>query len=129
MNVIVRRLMKRSRPIVILVVAAIVLVAGWGWFSPSGTGEYADSPDGRYTAHASNLRRGTWLHGRVSYIELKVVEQSTGNTVWRAERYLPNEVRTPEFGDRSKKFIVWARDSRSVSVPVGDASDLAWAAP
>jgi hypothetical protein len=121
--------MKRFRLIVIVVIAAIVLVAGWGWFSPSGTGEYADSPDGRYTAHASNFRRGTWLHGRVSYIEIEVVEKSTGQTVWKAERYpLPNEV-PPEFGDRSKKFIVWAPASRSVSVPVGGTTDSVWAVP
>jgi hypothetical protein len=122
--------MKHSRSIVIFVVVlAVVLVAGWGWFSPFGTGEYADSPDGRFTAHASNLRRGTWLHGRVNYIGIKVVEKSTGQTVWKAERYpLPNEV-PPEFGDRSKKFIVWAADSRSVSVPVGAATDSVWAVP
>jgi hypothetical protein len=121
--------MKRSRLIVSLVVAAVVLAAGWTWFSPSGTGEYADSPNGRYTAHASNFRRGTWLQGRVSYIEIEVVERSTGNTVWKAERYpLTNEV-PPEFGDRSKKLIIWASDSRSVSIPVGGLTNSVWAVP
>jgi hypothetical protein len=121
--------MKRSRLIVILVVAAIVLVVHWGWFSPSGTGEHADSPDGRFTAEASNLRRGPWLHGRVSYIEIKISEKSTGRTVWKAERYpVPNEV-PPEFGDRSKNLIVWAPNSRSVSVPVGGSTDSVWAVP
>ncbi|CAN5369393.1 hypothetical protein BH10PLA1_BH10PLA1_21830 [soil metagenome] len=121
--------MKRSRLIVSLVVAAVMFVAGLVWFSPSGTGEYADSPDGRYTAHASNLRRGTWLQGRVSYTKIEIVERSTGKTVWKADRYpFATEV-PPDFGDRSKKFIVWAPDSRSVSIPVEGATDSVWAVP
>jgi hypothetical protein len=120
--------MKRSR-LIVIVVAVIVLLAGWGWFSASGTGEYADSPDGRYAAHASNLRRGTWLHGRASYIEIEVVEKSTGHTVWKVERYPFSSEVPPEFGDRSKKFIVWAMDSRSVSIPVGGTTDSVWAVP
>jgi hypothetical protein len=121
--------MKRFQWIIGLIVATVVLVAGQVWFSPSGTGEYAHSPDDRYTAHASNLRRGTWLHGRVSYIEIKIVEKLTDNTVWKAERYpLSNEL-PPQYGDRRKKFIVWAPDSHSVTVPVGSATDSIWRVP
>jgi hypothetical protein len=121
--------MKSSRLIVILIASAIAFIAGWAWFLPSGTGEYLDSPDGRYTAHASTLNHGTWLLGRVNYIEIKVVEKSSHRTVWKAERYaMPNEVQ-PTFGDRSKKFIVWAPDSRSVSIPISSVATSTWAAP
>ena len=121
--------MTRSRRIIIAAFAAVVLLAGWAWFSPSGTGEYADSPDGRYQAWASNYRRGTWLHGRVSYIAVEITERGTGKAVWRVERYPLAGETPPEFGDRSRTFIRWATDSRSVSVPVGSAADAVWMVP
>jgi hypothetical protein len=121
--------MNSSRLIVILIVSAIAFIAGWGWFSPSGTGEYLDSPDGRYTAHVSNLSHGTWLLERVNYIEIKIVEKSSDRTVWKAERLaLRNEVQ-PTFGDRSKKFIVWTPDSRSVSISISSVASSSWAVP
>lgn len=101
----------------------------WLWFAPSGTGEYADSPDKRYRAFASNMSRGTWFHGREEYILVDIVDSTTGREVWRAERFpLPGET-PPEYGDRSKKFIKWSADSKSVSIPVGGAADSVWVVP
>jgi hypothetical protein len=107
----------------------VLLVAAWAWFSPSGSGEYAPSPDGRYRATAGTYSRGTVFHGRVSYVEVEVVEVAAGKTVWNARRYvLPGET-PPEFGDRSKSLVQWAPNSQSVAVPVGGAVDSVWIVP
>jgi hypothetical protein len=107
----------------------IAAIAAWGWFAPSGTGECADSPDGRYRACASNNHRGTWLHGRVASIDVEIVENATGNLIWKARRFPLATETPPAFDDRSKKFIHWSPDSRSVSVPVGGSTDAVWAVP
>lgn len=113
----------------VVAVLAVVFFA-WLWFSaPFGTGEYADSPDKRYRASAHNLSRGTWFHGREEYISIDVVESATGSVVWKAERSpLPGET-APEYGNRSKRFIKWSADSKSVSIPVGGAVDAVWVVP
>ena len=108
---------------------AVVLIAGWLWFSPWGTGEYAESPNGRYRASASNLRRGTWFRGRVDYVEVTIIELSTGKTVWEVKRFPLSGERPPDFSDRSKRHITWASDSGSVSVPVGGPVDAVWMVP
>ena len=120
---------QRFRRVAAWLVVLILAVAAWAWFAPSGTGPYADSPNGRYRARASNNRRGTWLHGRVACVDIEILDNVTNNVVWKAQRYpLPNET-PPDFGDRSKKLIRWSPDSRSVSVPVGGSSDAVWAVP
>lgn len=123
--------MKPPRPFVpvLVLVAAALLVASWAWFAPSGAGESAASPDGRYVAHASNLRRGTWLHGRVRYVGVEVVERASGTTVWRAERYPRADELPPDFGDRRGTRIAWAVDSRSVTIPVGGPAEAVWLVP
>ena len=121
--------MKRGQWIAAISLCAVMLVAAWLWFSSSGTGEYADSPDGRYHVSVSSLNRGTWLHGRINYVEVKITENATGATVWESRRLmLPGET-APEYSDRSKKFITWAPDSRSLSVPVGGPKDAVFAVP
>ncbi|WP_207211156.1 hypothetical protein [Leptolyngbya sp. Cla-17] len=95
-----------------------ISVAASFWFSPSGTGEYQTSPDGKFTAHASNMSRGTFI-GRLQYIELRVVESVTQREVWRVE-FRHEVVTVPDYGDRSKQsFVDWAQDSSSVTISVG----------
>lgn len=107
-----------------VVIVGLVVVGSWAWFAPSGSGEFADSPDGRYRVHVSNLRRGTWLRGREAYIGIKIDERASGRTVWSAQRY-PHPLETPpEFGSRWESFITWAPDSRSVAIPVGGSADI-----
>lgn len=122
--------MKRYAAMFVVLVTAVVLaIAAWVWFSSSGVGEYADSPDGRFTAHVSSLRRGTWFHGSVDYIEVILEDSATGKPIWIVQRYLqPGEV-PMQYGDRSKKFIKWSPDSKSFSAPVGGAADSVWNAP
>ena len=99
-------------------IGAIIFVANL-WFGPSGTGEWKNSPDGRFTAHAGNMSRGTVFAGRVRYIELSVVENTTGHEVWRVRVQHAGDAKVPDYGDRSQEpFIRWARDSTSVTIPV-----------
>ena len=106
-----------------------LVVAGSVWFSPFGTGESEDSPDGRYHTSAMNMRQGTWLNGRINFVDIKVIENSSGRIVWHAKRYPLASEASPDFGNRSKKHIQWAADSRSVSVPVGGLVDSVWSVP
>lgn len=120
--------MRHCLRIVVVVLLIASSAAAWAWFSPSGTGESADSPDGRYRAHAMNMHRGAW-HGRISYIHMEVEEIPSGRAIWRADRYpLPTET-PPDFGDRSRKFVQWSSDSRTVSIPVGGSSNAVWSVP
>ena len=99
-------------------ITVIVLVAAALWFSASGFSEFADSPDGRYHAQVSSFNRGTWT-GRINYVQITIHENATGHTVWKAQRFmLPGEV-APSYDDRSKQFITWAADSKTVTIPVG----------
>lgn len=92
--------------------------AAWFWFQSSGTGEYETSPDGRFTAHASNLVRGT-LRGRVSYVELRIEEADTMRVLWNIE-YQPRPNTAPDYGERrNDPFIVWADDSSTAAFPIG----------
>lgn len=66
-----------------------------------------------------NLNRGTFLSGRIDYLQLTVVESTTGHEVWRINQYPPANAEVPDYGDRSQdRFIVWAPDSSSVTIPV-----------
>ncbi len=98
--------------------------AGNLWFSPSGTGEYRRSPDGRFTAHAFNMTRGTFISGRVAYIELLVIESTSEREIWRTH-YFHHADDVPSYGDRSQApFIRWAADSSSVVIPVGGGRQI-----
>jgi hypothetical protein len=98
----------------------IAIFAAALWFGSSGTGEYRDSPNGKFVAHASNLSRGTWFNGRVQYIELLVVAAATDRELWRAEFRPEAGVKVPDYGDRSQpRSIDWATDSSAVTIPIG----------
>jgi hypothetical protein len=121
--------MKQSQLLMYLGVSVIILVAALFWFGPSGTGEYADSPDGKYRASVFRLRRGTIFHGRIEYIHIEITESSTGQAIWTANRYvLPGEA-APDYGERGRKFLVWAANSRSLTVPVVDANNAVFIVP
>ena len=103
-----------ARIIILLVAAAVALpvsFAGCVWFTPAGIGEYRHSPDERYTAHAFNMSTGTLLGGRDKYIEIRVVEESTGRVVWRIVHRHQAGANVPDYGSRVKPFIIWASDS------------------
>jgi hypothetical protein len=115
----------RRFALIALVYLAVALIAfgAYGWFCPSGTGESRHSPDGRYTASAMNMSCGTWFNGRIQYIELRVAE-TDGAELWRTEYHYPHGP-VPDYGDRSKdRFITWAQDSSSVSIPVGGGKQV-----
>jgi hypothetical protein len=115
--------------LVVFAVVLLVAVAGWLWFGPSGTGEFRHSPDGRYTAHASNLSAGTLTGGRDWYIEVRVVEQASGREVWRVVHRHPAGADVPDYGSRAGRFITWAADSSAVTVPDAGGRELVLAVP
>jgi hypothetical protein len=100
-------------------VVAILNFAVHLWFDPFGTGEYRTSLDGRFRASASNLNQNTLFNGRVQYIELLVTEPVAKREVWRVQFNHDASAKVPHYGDRREKpFVEWAKDSRSVTVPV-----------
>ncbi|MDB5311321.1 MAG: hypothetical protein JWO38_5523 [Gemmataceae bacterium] len=109
-------------------VALPALLLAWLWFGPTGTGEFRHSPDGRYTAHASNMSAATVLGGRDRYIEVRVVEESSGREVRRVVHRNPAGADVPDYGSRAGQFITWAEDS-SVTIPVAAGRQLLLAVP
>jgi hypothetical protein len=115
--------MKISRLAIVIILFAWFAIALW--CLPNGTGEYRDSPNKAFTANASNMSRGTFK-GKVDYIELLITEKSSintfwkPNTIWHLERNLRVGEKVSDFGDRSKSFIVWSGDSKSVTFSLRD---------
>jgi hypothetical protein len=105
--------MKRFAFILLL----FALFAAAIWALPNGTGEYRDSPNKAFTANASNMSRGTFT-GKVDYIELLITEKTSDKLIWRIERNLRAGETATDFGDRSKSFIAWSADSKSVTFNV-----------
>jgi hypothetical protein len=102
------------------VVGGVIMIAAGFWFSPSGTGEFQKSPDGKFTANASNMSAGTWFHGRDRYIKLSVVESATEREVWQIQYRDKLGAKVPDYSIRGKHFINWAKDSSSVTIPTSD---------
>jgi hypothetical protein len=113
----------RMRPwqfILLIVMASIPLVFAIDlWFSPWKAGEFRDSPDGQYVATAYNVTRHTLLSGDRHSIELSVVEKESGRDIWRMEWNHPSGANVPDYAMRANiKFVVWAGDSSSVTIPI-----------
>lgn len=109
----------RTRAIVIVFTLIIIVIAAVIWFAPFGTGEYLDSPDGRYRANASNIRRGTWANGRISLVHITVRDNGNGNLIWSIERFPQPAESVATYGDRQMKHLNWSPDSSAVSITVG----------
>lgn len=125
----VRPRRRRMMAVAIGLAVALLGIALWCWFAPSGTGESRLSPDGRYEAHADNLRRGTVTGRREQYAEIRVTEVATGREVWRVVHRHHPEAAVPEYGSRGMRFIVWAEDSSAVTVPVAGGRTLSFHVP
>ena len=117
------------RTVVRLAVVLSLAVVSWLWSIPTGTGEFRDSPDGRYTAHAMNMSARTLLGGWERYIEMRVTEASSGAEVWRVVHRHPAGADVPDYGLRGMQFITWAADSSAVTVPVAGGRELVLAVP
>ena len=123
--------MSRRNAIRLAVTAVVLLTAaaGWLWFMPTGSGELEHSPNGRYTAHAHNLSTGTLLGGRDWYIQVRVVEEASGAEVWRVVHRHPAGADVTDYGSRARRFITWAADSATVTVPVTGGRELVLVVP
>jgi len=76
------------------------------------------------------MNRGTFLNGRVNYIQLTVVEKSTGHEIWHVKHYHTGDANVPDYGDRShERFIKWAPDSSSVTIPIANGREQTFAVP
>jgi hypothetical protein len=58
----------------LLIAMGVLFMSEWVWTRPDGVGEYRESPDGRWTAHVSELSRGTIWGGRRLYLELLLID-------------------------------------------------------
>ena len=99
----------------------MLLVGGWYWLTPKGTGEFRTSPDGRFTARASNMSTASPFGSPRRYIKIEVVEASSGREVWRIVHRFSAEADltdVPDYGSQAEKFLLWSADSSSVTVPV-----------
>jgi hypothetical protein len=102
-----------------LPIGATTLAAA-AWFGSSGTGEYRNSPDGKFVASANNLSRGTLFNGRIQYIGLRVVESTSDRELWHSEFFHDANLKVPNYGDRSQPpSIDWKQDSSAVTIPIG----------
>jgi hypothetical protein len=112
---------------------ALLLFAGAGlgisaWLSPWGAGEYAESPDGRFVAYASNMHQNRLLSEPLTYIQLTVREKQSGREVWRADYYADHQAAdyTRRGADR---LLRWAADGRSVLLPLGEGREIRVSTP
>lgn len=100
----------------ILLVAAVVVFLAF--FIPIGTGEYFESPDGRFIAHAHHTTFGLWWEAFEPEVRLRIECRDTHAEIWQLT-FRPTARETLiDYGDRREKHIVWSADSRSVTVPV-----------
>ena len=102
-----------------LIIAALLTIFAWIWFSASGGGSYLDSPDGKYRISTGNLVRRTLGQGQLEYIDIEIVENISGKTIWKATRYLNQSEEVTDF--RSDNHTQWAKDSKSVSVIINSS--------
>lgn len=107
-----------------MAVALTLAVALWLWTRPNGPGEYRTSPDGKWTAHASNLSRGTIGGDRVYYLEVRLVNASSGFQLAKHELPYNSTDKTLDYGDRSQAFITWATNSSQFTVGTTNGATL-----
>jgi hypothetical protein len=111
-----------------LVVVSVIVFANL-WSGPLDTGEFRDSPNDRFTAAAMNRSHLTWRGQRERYLEVTIVEKTSQRSVWRATYHHLKTANVPDYGRRGKRFIMWADDSTSVTVPIQDGRQLVLAIP
>jgi hypothetical protein len=116
-----------------LMVVTSIGLSTVAWFSPSGMGESATSPDGRFVAHAFNMQRNRLFQEPLRYVQLTVTDKAD-RQVWRTD-YSVDEpgsstYKPTDFTIRGAAVqIRWAADSRSVLLPLGSGRDMTVSVP
>jgi hypothetical protein len=123
----IRRKVYRFVGIAVIVGLIVILVVLWT--SPSGMGDYRVSPNGKYTAHAMNMSTGAFLGKPSRYIEISVEETSTHREIWRIIHHPSDNAKVPDYGIRGIKFVEWAADSGSVTIPIASDDKLVLSIP
>lgn len=124
-----------------LILAPIVFLAILGtlsfvalWYvvtsiEPIGFGEGRESPDGRYEASVYRMEQRTPIGTLDRFVQFEVVERSGGRQIWHVvQRYAP-DVDPPRYEMRGRRFVEWAADSKSVSIPVTGGQTMTFDVP
>lgn len=103
------------------------------WFSPSGMGESTSSPDGRFVAHAFNMRQNRLFQEPLDYIQLTLTDPAVG-PIWKIEYRVDKSSSLPykptDFTIREVASPVrWVADSRSVQFPLGSGRTMTVSVP
>jgi hypothetical protein len=105
------------RWLAVLFLLCTVCFTIWIVFSPIKSGESRRSPDQRYEASAMNVQQrnlwGEWIH----HVELKVIDLSTDKVIWEITYQHPPDADVCDYFMRGVKFVQWAEDSTSVTIP------------
>jgi hypothetical protein len=104
-----------------VLIGLFALVCG-AWFVPVGMGEYRESPDGLFTAHVSNVIRGTWT-SRIREVRIRVIRNDGLVLIDQRLRCGPNDT-IPDYSDRSQRFIQWNEESTVVTVRTINSKDV-----
>ena len=116
-------MLAKRRPllwIVLLVIATLAVIFGkaifldlrdiWRGSTVVGTGHFEVSPDGRYEAHAMNMRQE--VDGQeVAYYEFTIIRKSDGTVI--AEHRIDDDLQGVEFSD-GNGTITWQSDNTAV---------------
>jgi hypothetical protein len=120
-----------------LMVLTSMGVSTVAWFSPSGMGETATSPDGRFVAYAFNMHQNRLFQEPLSYLQLTVMD-SADREVWRTEYHAHKPIDESESSTyKPTDFTIrgaatqirWAADSRSVLLPLGSGRTMTVSVP
>jgi len=107
--------------------AAMIFIAS-SLLTP-GSGRSLKSPDGKYEATAWNAQRYTLLRGKVDSIDIKIVDTQSGYIIWHSERYPVRGETLPRYRGSKPDSIVWAPDSKSVTIDAGGSVETTWSVP
>jgi hypothetical protein len=107
-----------GHPILSAIAIVIVAIVSMIWFSPSGTGENLNSPNGKFAAYVSKMNRGNLYGNRTEYIDLHVDDLASKSKIWQVEYHNPTHSELPDYGSRQQHFITWTADSSSVTIPI-----------
>jgi hypothetical protein len=106
---------KKCIIIYLVLVAVLLIAAGYRFLQmlpyPMGGGQYKESPDKQFTAHASSLTDRSFFGGERNYYEF-IIEAGPRQ---RVRRLVIDEPPEGMIGWRDEGTIQWAEDSSTVT--------------
>lgn len=114
--------MLKLRSWFLLIGFCLLLASGYIYTQPFGTGEYRDSPNGRYQASADSLQRNTLAGQRIKYLKFSIHRDRT--LVWEAIYHPESSDLWIDFGDRRFQFITWDESSSAATFQLANQRSL-----